>query len=219
MSVRLGSITALLAALLLALAVQSAAGDDFTIDSSTLRLVIGEVAFAEANREGPTCPVTLEGTFPSPLIAKVWDSEIGEVTSASIGACTGGSRASVTFLTFPWRLKYESYWFALPEIEEIRVGIVGLGYKLRYPSGSECTYQAPTEGTPPEEAFLGVRPYFSLEREWIAGEGRIKHVELHDDYVYNTRGSGCLASGGFEFRERESITPRGSTSAIHVLTF
>jgi hypothetical protein len=73
------------------------------------------------------CPVTLEATY-AVSIRKVAGSLIGNVTSASVGTCTGGS---VTFLSTPWSLRYSAYWGTLPNITELLLHISDVGINVR----------------------------------------------------------------------------------------
>lgn len=202
---------ALLAAALLALATQTAAADEFAVDTVRFQIVASEMFFEEPWSHGPTCHVTLSGSLSSSVIEKINGRGIGQVTSASVAECTGGGSVRFPAASFPWRLKYEGYGNALPEIGRLLFAVVGFDLEYRYPAESDCFYLA-SEATP---------AFFLLEREFIGeNDGRINHVDVIGERyagVWNTRIVELpCASLVRIFTGRESITPPGSREAIHV---
>jgi len=76
------------------------------------------------------CAVTLEGSFNLLAIEKVAGTNIGSITRASLGGCTGGT-ATVLTEGLPWELTYDSFTGTLPNIASIRERVLGAAIQVR----------------------------------------------------------------------------------------
>lgn len=84
-----------------------------------------------------TCNLTLRGTVTSARVPKVAGTSYGEITSVSVGRCTGGT-ASV--LNLPWPVVYNSILGSLPEgVTGVSLTVQRAGFKLNS-LGLECLY-------------------------------------------------------------------------------
>src|SRR6185369_6481728 len=98
---------ALLAAVVLVVLVvgsgMAAAGEfQFSPGGTITGTSLGPVTFSVAGIT-ITCPLTLRGTVTSARVPKVAGTSYGEVTSVSIGRCSGGTAA---VLGLPWPVVY-----------------------------------------------------------------------------------------------------------------
>lgn len=121
------------AALILALAVGSAAARNLSASSQTIRAVWNPLTFSGEGVAEFRCRLTIEGSFHSRTIAKVARSLTGAITRAIIGrpcerntawAFNGAERNEVlgnTTLpnTLPWHITYEGFAGTLPNITRI----------------------------------------------------------------------------------------------------
>lgn len=129
------SITLLLLAIVAAVTVMTAGAS-----ARVLEILNGGRGFREVWRElefisstgGTTvrCAATLEGEFDTLAVAKTAGTNIGYVTRASLGACTGGS-ATVLTGTLPWELNYEAFTGTLPNIASIRQALLRAAFQVR----------------------------------------------------------------------------------------
>lgn len=84
-----------------------------------------------------TCPLTLSGTVTSARVPKVSGTSYGEVTSVTIGRCTGGT-ASV--LSLPWPITYNAILGTLPNaVTGVALTVNRLGFQLSA-LGITCLY-------------------------------------------------------------------------------
>jgi hypothetical protein len=99
------------------------------------------------------CEVTLAGSFTARSFSKIRGTQIGSITSALIdsGGCIGGAW---TFLdeTLPWTMHYRAFTGSLPQIEAVRVSVLGYTY-LVAEIGSSCVSRSTAE-EPVVESFL-----------------------------------------------------------------
>jgi len=121
-------LTALAAALPLALGVGAASARTLSMSSQTFRVTWSRLEFQNATF-GVTvrCPVTLEGSFHSRTLAKTLGSLIGAITAARAKeeSCTGGR---VHLKNLPWHVTYEGFTGTLPNIS----GVVFLVSRFRF---------------------------------------------------------------------------------------
>jgi hypothetical protein len=83
------------------------------------------------------CRLTLEGSFHSRSIAKIAESLIGYVNSATLGECPIND-TRVLRETLPWHIRYRSFAGTLPSIVEFTTVIVGFAMSIREPFGVRC---------------------------------------------------------------------------------
>jgi hypothetical protein len=82
------------------------------------------------------CPVTMEGSFHSSTIRKVFNALIGHITRANLNsaACTSnvvGGSATINRETLPWHLTYKEFAGTLPNITSITLLFAGFSWLLR----------------------------------------------------------------------------------------
>jgi len=133
----------LLSALLAALAqqVESASATSFKINARPFRFVLPSLTFTTPEGFASVrCPVTLEGSLHSGVIAKVARSLIGHITNQSFGSCTGGTVRTYGE-SLPWHVQYDSFSTALPNIRSVTMRVVGM-MVLVTPTGlGSCSYR------------------------------------------------------------------------------
>jgi hypothetical protein len=136
-SIRLPLAAALaLAALALGAASVSAAEFQFSPGGTITGASLGAVTFSGTGVT-ITCNLTLRGTVTSARVPKVSGTSYGEITSVTIGRCTGGSAA---VLSLPWKITYNGILGTLPErVTGVSLTANGTGFKLTF-SGIECLY-------------------------------------------------------------------------------
>ena len=84
-----------------------------------------------------TCPLTLRGTVTSARVPKVSGTSYGEITSVTIGRCSGGT-ASV--LNLPWPITYNAILGTLPNaVTGVALTASRLGFQLSA-IGITCLY-------------------------------------------------------------------------------
>jgi len=144
-SAKLG-LTALIAALLLAAAIDTAGARRLSVSSQTIRTTWSRLEFFET-AIGITvrCPVTFEGSFHSRTIAKVARALIGAITRVDVFTerCTGGFAKGKP--PFPWHITYESFTGTLPNITSVRLLLARFRFLLISPSFATCEYGTATD--------------------------------------------------------------------------
>ncbi len=117
-SAKLG-LTALMAALLLASAVNIASAGRLSTSNQNFRVTWSRLEFQSAVTI--RCQVTLEGSFHARSIAKVERTLIGGITRADVKeeSCTGGTARANS--PFPWHVTYESFEGTLPTITAVNL--------------------------------------------------------------------------------------------------
>lgn len=137
-------IAAVAATALMAIAVGSAAGREFSVDEQNFRVTWRSLEFRDSIF-GITirCPVTIDGSFHSRTIAKVISGLIGYLTRAVVKeeSCTGG-RAIPSRETLPWHITYEGFTGILPEITSIIQLLRNVTFRLEIPGFVNCTARA-----------------------------------------------------------------------------
>jgi hypothetical protein len=113
------------------------------LSANTFRIVSGE-----GERPGfVICPLTLEGSFHSTTLLKVFRGLIGLITRAAMNEerCNGGSGRYLAE-TLPWHLQYAGFAGTLPNISAIGTRVIGLGIVVTR-LGVTCLYRT-TDATP-----------------------------------------------------------------------
>jgi len=132
-------LAAVAAVIVLGALVGSASASRLSLSSTTCRVTFAALTFEI--REGfnaATCAVTLEGSFHARSIVKIPGRLIGYVNRAATGPCGAGTAATLLAETLPWHVRYESFAGTLPAMTAVRIGIVGLGMKIRGINGTIC---------------------------------------------------------------------------------
>lgn len=146
----------LAATLLMAFAVNTASANKLSIDNQLFRVTWTNLTFfSDENETTIACPVTLEGSFNSRTIAKVFRALIGRVTKAALtnANCTGG-RATILTATLPWHVTYLGFIGRLPNIRGFILLLRRPAFQIEG-SGTftQCLYE--DRGTNFEEAAAG----------------------------------------------------------------
>ncbi|HXE44547.1 MAG TPA: hypothetical protein VN635_05055 [Conexibacter sp.] len=110
----------LAAALLLLVAVDAASARSLSVSEQAFRAVWNPMSILQR----PSglilrCPITLEGSFQTASFIKARGRQVGQVTSAASGTCTGGGSLTILRETLPWRLNYRSFTGTLPSITTV----------------------------------------------------------------------------------------------------
>jgi hypothetical protein len=119
------------------LAASAAAGEfQFSPGGTITGTSLGPVTFSGSGIT-ITCPLTLSGTVTSARVPKVAGTSYGEVTSVTVGRCSGGTAA---VLGLPWPVVYNAILGALPEaVTGVSLTVQRTGFLLRT-LGLECLY-------------------------------------------------------------------------------
>lgn len=135
-------LTALLAALLLAVAISSSSARNFSVSNQNIRATWSSLEFA-SSLVTIRCQVTLEGSFHSRTVAKVARTLVGAITRAVLKTegCTNG-QASARAL--PWHITYEGFTGVLPNVTSVRL-LVSRFLLHRVISGITCDYGTATD--------------------------------------------------------------------------
>jgi hypothetical protein len=156
----------LTAALVLSLAASGVGARSFRTDEQRFNAHWEALRFIAGGRT-ISCRVTLEGSFHEATIAKVEEALVGYVSRASVSGerCTGGS-ATVLTATLPWHIRYGGFEGILPEIEGIRVRLIGASFEVR-PTGQNFGCLASTTTTNPARGIINIanRRVISLTAE------------------------------------------------------
>jgi hypothetical protein len=115
---------------------------------------LGPVTFT-SNGITITCPLTIRGTVTSARVPKVAGTSYGEITSVTVGRCSGGT-ASV--LGLPWPVTYNAILGVLPEgVTGVSLTVERTGFLLNT-IGLECLYGGTITSL---LAVTGANPYTS----------------------------------------------------------
>jgi len=125
------------AALILSVAVGTAAARNFSISNQNFRITWSPLHLTAGEFEND-CHVTLEGSFHSRTIAKVLGTLLGYVTRVFIQRCT---LSTSTGLNLPWHIRYSGFIGALPNIQRIRVHLIDASFLISV-LGIGCLYRS-----------------------------------------------------------------------------
>jgi hypothetical protein len=115
---------------------------------------LGPVTFS-SNGITITCPLTLRGTVTSNRVPKVAGTSYGEVTSVTVGRCSGGT---ARVLNLPWPVTYNAILGTLPEgVTGVSLTVERTGFLLNT-IGLECLYGGTITSL---LAVTGTNPYTS----------------------------------------------------------
>jgi hypothetical protein len=190
------------AALLMALAVGTTSANRLSISHGNLwKAIFRPLKFVSGGVTGMACEITLEGSFHSGTIRKVERALIGHITRASVGACETGK---MTFLqdTLPWHVQYLGFIGRLPNIEGVRLILVGVAFRIHEAIfGRECL--ARTTETEPATGIANLAE---------GNENRIVNSLTAD----STRQIECPGIGRFGFEGIATVTevPGGSRNLL-----
>ena len=133
------------AALVLATAVGTASANRLSVSELEFRINWAALTFsADDLAQRITCGVTLLGRFHSRTITKTAGLLIGNVTSATIGVCTGDTGATVLQATLPWHVTYRNFAGRLPAITGVGLNLINASFQVRTEDGSNCLARTTT---------------------------------------------------------------------------
>jgi hypothetical protein len=147
------SLVALMTALVLAGVVSAASAQRLEVSNQGIRVVWeGEnilVFSAEGLLTEVRCAVIAEGTLHSRIFSKVSGELIGFITRARVAhPCERnelwlltGAEGLGEANTLPWHIRYDSFAGTLPNITEVRVQLIGVGFLVRVLEVS-CLYRS-----------------------------------------------------------------------------
>jgi hypothetical protein len=125
-----------LAALAAATGTAAAAEFQFSPGGTITGTSLGPVTFSGSGIT-ITCPLTLRGTVTSARVPKVAGTSYGEITSVTVGRCSGGS---VSVLGLPWPVVYNAILGTLPNaVTGVSLTVNRTGF-LFNALGLECLY-------------------------------------------------------------------------------
>jgi hypothetical protein len=143
-------LTALTATAILALAITSASARRFQLSEQNWLAAWTPNSPLNFRAAGTTtrCPVTLDGSFHSRTLSKVCGQLIGYINQAIVANanCTGGHATALTE-TLPWHIQYRSFSGELPNIELIRIQLVGARFQV-FPNGLSACLAGTTQTNP-----------------------------------------------------------------------
>ncbi len=121
-------LTAILAAILLASAVNMASARSISVSSQTIRVTWSRLEFA-SELVSIRCLVTLEGSFHGRTIAKVVNNLVGAITRATVKeeTCTNGRMRTKNL---PWHLQYSGFAGALPNITNLELQLTRFRFEI-----------------------------------------------------------------------------------------
>jgi len=136
-------LTALMAAMLLASAVNAASARNLEVSGQNFRVTWSRIEF-QSSLVTVRCPVTLEGSMHSRTIPKIQGLLIGSITKISVkeASCTGGTARPER--PPPWHLTYEGFTGRLPNIETVRMLMQRYQYAI-IAFGVTCKYGTSTD--------------------------------------------------------------------------
>jgi hypothetical protein len=182
------------AALALGLAVSSASANHLSVNRRSVYIIWHPLTFTAVG-ETVECNVTFLGSFHETTIEKVSHALIGAVTHVEIAnPCTGGT-ATILPESLPWHVTYEGFTGELPNIERVRILLLGATFDVFLNSfGTSCLGQT-EEGEP-------AAGWAELER---GGSGSIDNIRADESLAIGL-------NGGFLCSLAESATFSGNGS-------
>ena len=143
-------LSALSAALMLAFAVASSSATELAVSEDQFDVRWSALEFVPSAGSVVRCPVTLLGSFHTRTIDKAEGALIGHIDHAVVrggsgaGECTGGL-ATALRNTLPWHVTYESFGGDLPDIETVRLLLIGARFEIQNSLGINCLATTTTE--------------------------------------------------------------------------
>jgi hypothetical protein len=139
---------ALAATLMMLVATAATSANRLSVSNRNIRTVWTALEFREpAGFFGTVkCPVTLEGSFHYWTIAKREKALIGHISRASLNgaSCTGG-HATVLTESLPWHGTYQGFTGTLPDINEFKLLLTGVKFKIESALAGNCLATATVE--------------------------------------------------------------------------
>jgi hypothetical protein len=145
---------AVTAALLMSLAVGSAAANRLSVSNRLIRVTWARLE-VRSGAKILECPLTLEGSFHSQTIRKVRGALIGAVTRGipKSESCTGGG-LTILQEQLPWHLTYEAFTGTLPTITAITLLVGRIAFQIAHFT-LLCLYKTVGEDNPAVDLAVG----------------------------------------------------------------
>lgn len=193
--------TALLAALLLALAAGASSANRFSISNRNIRIVWNKINFSDPSGEvvNMECDITVEGSLHTGTITKTRGSLIGYITRAPQPQnCAGGS---VTILqeALPFHVRYDSFTGSLPRPSGERLQVVGAAFGVNV--GFSCLYRS-----------SATEPLFMIDN--IEANGLITGVRADESTTFPRVEGGIFCPATGRFRNTGRMTGLGTSTNI-----
>jgi hypothetical protein len=192
------------ATVMLGALVGSASAGRLSTTSRNIRATWSGMRFVEpAFGASVICPVTLEGSLHSAVIAKVDQALIGHISRATLnnGSCSGG-RATILQASLPWHVHYNGFTGTLPNITALRTLIDGAAFRV---DGAFTCLFLTEHGRPAIGTFNRNTGTRALSNVDVSGE--ITSVE---GCAFGSRPTGILSG------RSTSLTQLGATGGITV---
>jgi hypothetical protein len=93
------------------------------------------------------CEVVISGTVHTRTFAKVVNSLVGYMTSATVNRCARGG-ASILRETLPWHVTYRGFTGVLPNITSGTVNVIGASWRIRESAFGVTCLSRTTTATP-----------------------------------------------------------------------
>lgn len=207
MTIRRRAIVApLLAALTLAIVIESASARNLSISNQNIRVVWTALELGNTVISGVLrCPITLEGSFTSATIAKVREAMIARVTRAAVGGCTNGA-ATIHQESLPWHIEYRTFFGTLPRITGVGLLLTGAFFEIES-EGNTCSGRS-EEGEP----LNGIA---RINESTGAVEGLTPEESARISLTNGRGGILCSLARGY-FRNTGTVTQLGNTTVITI---
>lgn len=201
-------LASLAATAILAMAVGNASANHISLTNRNIRVTWTSLRLSNTvNSNVVLCPVTLEGSFHETSIVKTVGALVGYITRASVSnPCTGGT-ATIHQESLPWHITYEGFVGTLPEIEKIKLLLIGIFFEIREASN---TCSARTELEHPAIGFV------NINRTTKVAESLTPEPNTRIPLTNGAGGIFCGLASGIFGEPSQTLTVLGSTTRITV---
>jgi len=133
------------AAVTLGALVGTASANRLSTTNRNIRATWAQMVFEGAFEQTVVCPVTLEGSLHSNVIAKTAGALVGFISRGTVNSnnCTGGN-ATILQASLPWHVRYASFAGTLPNITSITTNIIGAQFRVLSSAGASCLFTTST---------------------------------------------------------------------------
>ena len=125
-------------AVLLASAVSAASGNRLSVSEARYNLRWTLLEFILSTGDTIVCEVSLAGSFHSSTMNKTIGSLMGHVTTAAASRTCLGGAVTMRAETLPWHVQYGGFAGALPNIETVRLNLIGARFRILPSGGVAC---------------------------------------------------------------------------------
>jgi hypothetical protein len=121
------AVVGLLAALILAVGAAASLATDFHVNLRSFNATWPRVVIS-AGGTSFSCAITLGGSFHETTFSPTIGDDVGSVTRATLGACTGGTGTLLTG-TLPWDITYAGFSGAPEEVTSVALNVLGASFQ------------------------------------------------------------------------------------------